>query len=124
MIFLSEADIDAMREVAERLRTDDGDVGYGYFHGGDPRDFCPDPECCTEKEIAAHKRACELMDSGAVKFVDGRHHFPLPDGREGWMTCPAFGIGTYTIKDAELSTLANELDALVDRIRAAEDMRK
>ena len=32
---------------------------YGFFHGGDPRDFHPDYECSTPDEIAAHKEACQ-----------------------------------------------------------------
>lgn len=31
---------------------------YGAFPGGDPRDFTPDPECSTEAEREAHRRAC------------------------------------------------------------------
>lgn len=32
---------------------------YGSFQGGDPRLFCPDPECSTEEDRANHKAACE-----------------------------------------------------------------
>ncbi len=34
---------------------------YGYPHVSDPRDFSPDPECCSDEEMAAHKRACETF---------------------------------------------------------------
>lgn len=34
-------------------------VEYGYYNGENPNNFFPDLECCTEKEIAAHKAACE-----------------------------------------------------------------
>lgn len=70
---LTEREIDELRAIAERLREQEAsEVGYGYFPGGDPRDFSPDEESCTEKEIAAWKRACELVDQGKVKTVDGR----------------------------------------------------
>ena len=35
---------------------------YGAFHGGDPRDFHPDGECCTEEERENHRKACELWN--------------------------------------------------------------
>lgn len=40
---------------------------YGYFTGGDPRNFTPDYEMCSEAEIANHKRACELWDEAEAK---------------------------------------------------------
>jgi hypothetical protein len=34
--------------------------GYGIpWHGMNPNNFFPDYECCTEEEIAAHKKAKE-----------------------------------------------------------------
>lgn len=40
------------------------DVCYGFFHGGDPRNFSPDGECSTEEEQAQHKADCEAWDRG------------------------------------------------------------
>lgn len=37
------------------------DVVYGAYHGGDPRTFHPDPECSTEVEREAHRRACAIF---------------------------------------------------------------
>lgn len=37
--------------------------GYGYFPGGDPRNFFPDPECSTDKEREDHKAACDAWDA-------------------------------------------------------------
>ena len=37
---------------------------YGVFPGGDPRDFSPDPEASTEKELALHKEHCAAWDRG------------------------------------------------------------
>lgn len=43
--------------------TDDSGVkqsGYGYpWKGMNPNDYTPDPECCSEKEIEAWKKAKE-----------------------------------------------------------------
>ena len=35
-----------------------GEVAYGGFHGGDPRDFRPDVDDCADDEIARWYRAC------------------------------------------------------------------
>ena len=35
---------------------------YGDFHGGDPRNFFPDPDASTEKERANHRAACVVWD--------------------------------------------------------------
>lgn len=40
------------------------DSHYGGFTGGDPRNFFPDMEMCSEEEIANHKKACEAWDKG------------------------------------------------------------
>ncbi len=37
--------------------------GYGGFHGGDPRNFYPDCECCSEEEIENHRQACAAWDA-------------------------------------------------------------
>ena len=74
---------------------------YGFFHGGDPREFRPDRECCSPKEIEAHQKACELFDAAEAAGV------PLPDleCESGYQTLSdgsvvhvlksSFGIGTY-----------------------------
>jgi hypothetical protein len=36
--------------------------GYGFFRPENPHDFSPDPQCCREEEIEAHKKACEEWD--------------------------------------------------------------
>jgi hypothetical protein len=45
---------------------------YGYFPGGDPRDFTPDFEVCSPEEIANWRRDCEAWNRGeqthSVKF--------------------------------------------------------
>lgn len=126
MDLLTEEDVDALRAIADRIREQNGEVGYGYFLGGDPRDFTPDEESCSAEEIENHKRACQLMDEGKIQFVDGRHHFPLiKDGEViGHVTQAAFGIGMYTVKDPEIDKLASSLDEWVDAVRKTEDSRR
>ena len=44
--------IPELEKIAEPQRV------YGFFQGGDPRDFSPDAEASSEAERAAHKAAC------------------------------------------------------------------
>lgn len=48
-----------------RLRFEDGteDMQYGFYRTENPHDFYPDHECCSEKEIANHKAACDWWDT-------------------------------------------------------------
>ena len=73
---------------------------YGCFHGGDPRDFHPDYESCTDAEIENHKAACKLWDE-----ADARGETPEPEAcPSGWRKAgesvvhvlkAPYGIGTY-----------------------------
>jgi hypothetical protein len=123
MDLLDEEDVEALRRIADRLRERSGVVGYGYFPGGDPRDFTPDPECCTGEELARHEHVCQLIEEGKVAAVDGRHHFPIElNGKVvGHVTHAAFGMGTYTLKDQAVDELANRLDEWLDDVRRAEE---
>jgi len=79
--------------------------GYGFFCGGDPRLFHPDGECCSEKEIANHKAACELWDD-----AESRGETPEPEKcPSGWIRDESgkvighvlrspYGIGCYTLE--------------------------
>lgn len=81
------------------------ECGYGFFCGGDPRDFHPDHECCDAKEIENHRHACELWDE-----AEERGETPEPEKcPSGWvydaegkplmhvLRAP-YGIGTYTME--------------------------
>lgn len=67
------------------------EITYGMFHGGDPRDFSPDPESSNEEERARHKEDCAKWDRGEKTAV------PV----SGWVSdtvhvCrSAYGLGTY-----------------------------
>lgn len=66
---------------------------YGFFPGGDPREFSPDHESSTDEERARHKADCEAWDRGERPTV------PV----SGWVsesvhvTRSAYGLGTYTV---------------------------
>jgi hypothetical protein len=67
---------------------------YGFFPGGDPRDFTPDPECSTDTERAQHKRDCEAWDRGECPNVNAKApHFK--DDTLCHVTPAGYGLGVY-----------------------------
>jgi hypothetical protein len=73
------------------------DVQYGFFNGGDPRDFNPDLECCSEEEVARWHEAVSSWNIGARVEYAGSH-FWIHDANDkiiGSGTNATFGIGTY-----------------------------
>ena len=63
-----------------------------------PNDFIPDADSCTEKEITAHKKACELYgkpgyepNKGCETFRDQTGEVVMHISRTSW------GIGTNLI---------------------------
>lgn len=87
------------------------EVGYGYFPGGDPREFHPDPECSSEAERAAHKAACEAADRGEPIA-------PLPchNSLDRFSDGPPFGLGSYTMVDKQIAALRDVcVEALATR---------
>ena len=74
------------------------EAAYGYFHGGDPRKFCPDGEGNTDDERKAHEEACKAFDDADAKGE------PLPPMRcaSGALPCGVhllksqFGLGVYS----------------------------
>ena len=73
-------------------------TGYGFFPGGDPRNFFPDEECCSPDEIENHRLACEAWNRGdQVAITSGC--VVMPDGRI--RNISRFGLGTYTFEDDE-----------------------
>jgi hypothetical protein len=50
---------------------------YGFFNGGDPREFHPDYESSSPEEIANHRRACEEAER-----LESMRGLPCPSGYE------------------------------------------
>jgi hypothetical protein len=126
---IADEEIDALREIADRIRNHSEFSSYGYFEGGDPRNFTPDLECCSVDELERHKADCAQWDAGHQ--VDrGPNHIPLDatppsepvamcktsDGK-GWITVAHYGMGVNVHQDPELLKLAQDLDDVIDRIR-------
>lgn len=80
--------------------TPQHETGYGYFPGGDPRDFHPDHECCTPEEIAAHREACEAWDKGdKPETPPGSRYLYDDEGKVVAHVCGGkFGIGIYQLE--------------------------
>lgn len=74
---------------------------YGLFPGGDPRDFRPDPDTCTDEEIARWYRAYRAADRAEAegRELDGDCApgcLLLGDG-SAW-TGTGLGVGEYRIR--------------------------
>lgn len=119
-MILSEREVDALRRIADRLRQEGVTIGYGYFPGGDPRNFTPDAECCTETELKNYERAVELLENGKIDEASGQHHWPIFNDkgeRIGHTTAAPFGMGTYNMIEPEIQDLADRLDKWLDDAR-------
>jgi hypothetical protein len=83
---------------------------YGYFGGGDPRDFTPDPDCSTEAERAAHKAACDAWNRGAGAPVDGAHDERVEGDAVVVSTRAVFGLGVQVRRDPLLAAFCAEME--------------
>lgn len=77
---------------------------YGFFPGGDPRDFSPvGDDDSTETERANHRLACEAWDKAQAmglpppKSEADCIHIGAP-GLEVILTRAQYGLGVYTIE--------------------------
>lgn len=74
---------------------------YGSFSGGDPRDFSPDLDCCTQRELENHEIACKIADQLEKKGKNP--NLPCPHEYVGFMhiSITPFGIGSQKYKKNE-----------------------
>ncbi len=83
--------------------------GYGFFPGGDPRDFAPDPDCSTEEERAQHAADCAAWNRGerpkratpGLEYVEAGF-FKQRDGTPNaagyaFVERSSYGLGGYQI---------------------------
>lgn len=71
-------------------------VSYGYSPGGDPRNFTPDEEVCSPRELENHRLACEAWNKGDEQVIQSGC-VVLPDG--SILNISHFGLGTYMYWD-------------------------
>jgi hypothetical protein len=95
--------------------------GYGFYRPENPHNFHPDPESCTEEEIANHKAACEAWDRGDYKAPLGSesHYDEKGDLTLHILRAP-WGIGSYS----DMCTEAADLLAAIDCALAARSALK
>jgi hypothetical protein len=79
---------DVCDSCAEGPDDDDCWCSYGFYHGGDPRQFQPDEEN-PESEIAAWQLLCEAWDRGEQIQPDPEVHGPWIDPETGAVTIGA-----------------------------------
>ena len=106
--------IEELRLLAEEIHSRAEDSTYGYFHGGDPRNFCPDPDASTEEERENHRLACEAYTVGKPDS----NPFPAPHCAfmNGGVAPKGFGLGVNNHVDEELLSWADMIYRAVDRI--------
>lgn len=96
---------------------------YGYFPGGDPRDFSPDEESCTEAEIAAWKDACAAWERGERPVCEAHRHEIVGDEAGKIIAsisfAGAFGLGVYSIRDVEAEDVLEQIGAALAELEAA-----
>jgi hypothetical protein len=63
---------------------------YGLFPGGNPRDFHPDRQCCTDDELNRHAFACIAWDEG---------------WHRGWCRQESYDVQRYTNQEAVMKVV-------------------
>lgn len=93
---------------------------YGYYPGGDPRDFSPDPECCTAAELAAHKEACAAWERGERPQYEAHHHEMSQHGEAvvSLSFAGAFGLGVYQARDEDADDVLEQIEAALGALEA------
>ena len=105
--------LDELLEIARQLRSEAQDSTYGFFHGGDPRDFSPDPEASTEEERQRHLAACASWSAGK----GNPNPAPQCAFMNGGVAPAGFGLGVNTHIDEEALDRADRIERCVDRLR-------
>lgn len=113
----------ALIAARDYLRGQENDrTAYGFYPGGDPRDFSPDEESCTAEELAAHKAACESWERGNRPEYPAHYHSAENVGGKVVMTSHAgsFGIGVYTMRDEDADDVLEQIDAALASLQSSE----
>ncbi len=90
------------------------DAVYGFFHGGDPRQFHPDSDS-TDTERASHKAACEEYERNQTASPSCCEH------RDGMIITKApFGLGVNTYQDENAVRLLALVEAAIAKAEGCE----
>ena len=104
-----------LRDLLTDMRMASEDASYGFFCGGDPNDFTPDPESSTDEEQARHKAACEAWNFGKGNPNPAPHCAAM----NGGIAPPGFGLGTQTIRDEQAEDWSERLSRCLERLDRA-----
>lgn len=104
--------LDELREVARQIRSQAQDQTYGFFHGGDPHNFSPDPECSTKEERKRHRQACAEWSAGRGNPNPAPHCATM----NGGVTPPGFGLGVNTYIDEDALDWADRIERCIERL--------
>ncbi len=98
---------EALKECYDWFRNEGSDVTYGLFHGGDPRNFSPDPDCSTEDERAAWEADCKAWNEAEKQ---GASMKPLPGcctfSKDMILTRNGYGLGVNACENEEADRMA------------------
>lgn len=102
----------ALLRAARRWVEEGGTIsGYGFYRPENPHNFHPDPECCSDEEVANHRAACEAWDRGDYKAPQGSESFYNEKGELTLhITRAPWGIGSYTDMADEAADLIAAID--------------
>jgi len=84
--------------VMECICEDGWIKGYGFFLGGDPRNYKPDRESCRPEEIAAWEEACARWNAGDETDEGASGKLVVAHGMAGIACGHRFGIGTFKFR--------------------------
>jgi hypothetical protein len=72
---------------------------YGFPCVSNPNDFSPDVQSCTEKELSAHRKACETWGTDDYKPNDGCEWLTNEKGEAiAHVTKSSWGIGVNMVE--------------------------
>jgi hypothetical protein len=109
--------LEELRFLANEIRSRASESTYGFFHGGDPRDFYPDPEASTEEERNNHRIACEAYSPGKPDS----NPFPAPHCTLGGIkrvASPGFGLGMNHYEDEDMVDWSDRLYRAIARLES------
>lgn len=100
-----------LKRILPMVEAQTKQIGYGFFPGGDPREFTPDEECSTPEEQAKWKADCEAYGKGEIgkQPSTGRGTHDEQGRLTSHLLVGGYGLGTYTYEDPEGAALVAEI---------------
>ena len=105
-----------LRALLDDVRRQAEDVSYGYFPGGDPRTFHPDPEASTDAEREQHRIDCERAMQRLPPLTRTGREVSAEGERIVSIHFAGYGLGTYTMEDPAMQDIAERLERALDQL--------